>query len=132
MVQLTESEIDAARRRGAQAHRHEPRAVRVLYDAASADVVIILQNGCRFTLPAPLVEELRNVPPEALIAVEVAGTGTGIHFPALDVDLSVEGLMLGLFGTRTAAARLAGMATSPAKANASRQNGRKGGRPKKS
>ena len=132
MAQLTDAEIERAVRRGARASRNEPRAVRVVYDAASAEVLISLQNGCRISFPAPLVQELRNVPADALLSVEVVGTGTGIHFPALDVDLSVEGLMLGLFGTRTAAARLAGMATSPAKANASRQNGRKGGRPKKS
>ncbi|PZR07781.1 MAG: DUF2442 domain-containing protein, partial [Azospirillum brasilense] len=51
---------------------------------------------------------------------------------ALDADLSVPGLLAGLFGTRAFMARQAGRATSPAKAAAARANGARGGRPRKS
>jgi hypothetical protein len=47
------------------------------------------------------------------------------------VDISLPGLMNGIFGTRAHMARLAGSATSPAKAAAARANGAKGGRPRK-
>ena len=60
------------------------------------------------------------------------GTGTGLHWEALDADLSVPGLLAGLFGTRAFMARQAGRATSPAKAAAARANGARGGRPRKS
>lgn len=47
------------------------------------------------------------------------------------MDLSVPGLMAGLFGTKAYMARRAGQATSAAKAAAARKNGRKGGRPRR-
>jgi hypothetical protein len=47
------------------------------------------------------------------------------------VDLSIPGLLAGLFGTKAYMARRAGQAKSPAKAAAARENGRKGGRPRK-
>jgi len=42
----------------------------------------------------------------------------------------VPGLLAGVFGTRKHMARLAGQQTSPAKAEAARANGAKGGRPR--
>jgi len=62
----------------------------------------------------------------------VLGAGYGLHREALDVDLSIPGLLAGLFGTKAYMARHAGRATSPAKAAAARANGAKGGRPRKS
>jgi hypothetical protein len=47
------------------------------------------------------------------------------------VDLSIPGLLAGLFGTKSYMARHAGQATSAAKAAAARVNGAKGGRPRK-
>ena len=47
------------------------------------------------------------------------------------MDLSIPGLLAGVFGTRAHMARQAGRATSPAKASAARRNGAKGGRPRK-
>jgi hypothetical protein len=47
------------------------------------------------------------------------------------VDLSIAGLLAGLFGTRAYMARLAGRTTSPSTAAAARANGAKGGRPRK-
>jgi DNA invertase Pin-like site-specific DNA recombinase len=55
-----------------------------------------------------------------------------LHWEELDTDLSVAGLLAGLFGTRAHLARQAGSATSPAKAAAARANGAKGGRPRRS
>ena len=67
--------------------------------------------------------------------MEVDEVGFNLHWPALDVDLYVPALVSGIFGTRawmtSELARLAGKATSPAKAAAARSNGAKGGRPRK-
>lgn len=63
--------------------------------------------------------------------VEILGAGTGLHWEALDLDLSVPELLNGLFGTRAQMARLAGQGRSEAKAAAARANGAKGGRPRK-
>jgi hypothetical protein len=123
--------IDAALRRGEAAARTEPRAAAARYDAASGRVMVELTSGCAFAFPARLAQGLESASPELLASVEVLPGGYGLHWEAVDVDLSVPGLLAGLFGTRAHMARLAGRATSPAKAAAARLNGVKGGRPRK-
>jgi hypothetical protein len=131
MADLTDADIDAAVERGRIAQQTEPRAASVRYDSKNSRVVIDLTNGCVFAFPPHLVQGLEQATHEELAAVEVLGAGYGLHWEALDVDLSVPGLLAGLFGTRAYMARKAGQATSPAKAAAARANGAKGGRPRK-
>ena len=78
-----------------------------------------------------MAQGLETATDDELAAVEILGAGYGLHWEALDAALSVPGLMAGLFGTKAYMARRAGQATSPAKAAAARENGRKGGRPRK-
>jgi hypothetical protein len=131
MAELTDADIDAAVARGDAAWGHEPRAAAVRYDPVARQVVISLTNGCTFSFPPHLVQDLENATDEDLAAVESLGAGYGLHWEALDVDISVPGLLNGLFGTAAYMARRAGAATSPAKAAAARANGAKGGRPRK-
>jgi len=63
--------------------------------------------------------------------VAILGAGHGLHWESLDVDLSIPGLISGVFGTRAYMARRAGEAKSPARAAAARANAAKGGRPRK-
>lgn len=88
-----------------------------------------LTNGCTFALPPRLAQGLETATEDQLAQVEILGAGYGLHWEALDTDLSVPGLLAGLFGTKTFMARHAGQATSPAKARAAREKGAKGGRP---
>ena len=122
--------IDAARRRAGDASRAEPRAASARYDPGSGRITVDLTNGCIFAFPARLAQELEAATDDQLAAVEVLGTGYGLHWEALDADLSVPGLLAGLFGTQAFMARRAVQATSPAKAEAARHNGTKGGRPR--
>jgi hypothetical protein len=131
MADLTDADIDAAVERGRIARQTEPRAAAVRYDSKTSRIVIDLTNGCVFAFPPHLAQGLEQATDEELAAVEVLGAGYGLHWEALDVDLSVPGLLAGLFGTRAYMARKAGQATSPAKAAAARANGAKGGRPRK-
>jgi len=128
---LTDAEIDAAAERGRRARASEPRAVAARYDRRLGRVVVDLANGCTFAFPPRLAEGLEAASEDDLVAVEILGPGYGLHWERLDVDLSVPGLLAGLFGTRAHMARHAGRATSPAKAAAARANGAKGGRPRK-
>jgi len=131
MANLTEGDIDAAIERGRVALAAEPRAVAARYDRQLDRVIVDLTNGCTFAFPPRAAQGLEQATVEQLEAVEVLGVGFGLHWGELDADLSVEGLLAGLFGTKAYMARRAGQATSPAKAAAARANGSKGGRPRK-
>jgi hypothetical protein len=67
-----------------------------------------------------------------LAEVEVTPIGFGLHWEKLDADLGVPHLVMGIFGSKAwmrELARRGGSVTSAAKARASRENGKKGGRP---
>ena len=132
MAELTDAQIDAALERGRTARLHEPRAAAARYDRRSGRVVVELTNGCTFAFPPQLAQGLEAATEEQLSQVEILGVGSGLHWEALDADLSIPGLLAGLFGTKAYLAQQAGRATSPAKAAAARANGAKGGRPRRS
>jgi hypothetical protein len=128
------AQIPAARAREAKARRAGMRAKAARYDASSGRFVLELTNGCAFMFPAPMVAGLRRATAEQLAAVEVLPGGSGLAWDTIDVDVSVPGLLMSSFGRTQAAtelARIAGSATSDAKARSSRANGAKGGRPRK-
>jgi hypothetical protein len=131
MVELTDDQIDAAAARGQVARQQEPRAAAARYDRSLDRLIVELTNGCSFTFPPHLAQGLEAATAQQLAQVEILGAGTGLHWEALDVDLSIAGLLAGLFGTRAHMARQAGRVTSPAKAAAARANGARGGRPRK-
>jgi hypothetical protein len=130
MADLTDAQLDAAAAHGRIARLAEPRATRAWYDASRGHVVVELTNGSTFSFPARLGQGLEAATGDQLADIEILGAGYGLHWEALDVDLSIPGLVSGLFGTKAHMARQAGKATSPAKAAAARANGAKGGRPR--
>ncbi len=132
MAELTDAQIDAALERGRLAQRREPRAATARYDRRSSRVIVELTNGCTFAFPPKLAQGLEGATEEQLSQVEILGAGYGLHWEALDADLSIPGLLVGLFGTRAYLAQQAGRITSPAKAAAARTNGARGGRPRRS
>jgi hypothetical protein len=132
MADITNAQIDAAIARGKLALAAEPRAASARYDRQLDRIIVDLTNGCTFAFPPRVAQGLEQATPDQLAEVEILGLGYGLHWEALDVDLSIPGLMAGLFGTQSYMARRAGQATSPAKAAAARENGAKGGRPRKS
>ena len=130
----SDKQLEAAEARGRAMVETEPRAALARYDPATGRIVVELTNGCTFAFPARRVEELETASDAEIAEVEVAGAGFGLHWPTRDADLTLSGLMNGVFGTRkwmSELARRAGRATSPAKAAAARANGAKGGRPRK-
>jgi hypothetical protein len=129
---LSDAEIDAALARGATIRAAEPRAKSVRFDVKSDRLVIELTNECTFALPPRLIQGLTDARNDQLGNVELLGEGYGLRWPELNVDITVPGLLAGIFGTRAYMARLAGQTTSEAKSAAARANGAKGGRPRKS
>jgi hypothetical protein len=130
----SDAQAEAAETRGRAMMAGEPRAAAARYDRPSGRIVVDLTNGCTFAFPARRVEELEEASEAEIGEVEIAGAGFALHWPSRDADLSINGLMHGVFGTRrwmSELARRAGSTTSPAKAAAARANGAKGGRPRK-
>jgi len=66
--------------------------------------------------------------------IEISPAGLGLHWRRLDADLYVPALLQGVFGSKSWMARQlgaeGGRARTVAKVAASRENGRKGGRPR--
>ena len=113
---------------------NEPRAKSAKFSRARRQVVVELTNGCTFMFPVDMAQGLSGASDSELSAVEVLGSGFGLHWEKLDADLSIPALVVGLFGSKSwmqELARRGGAATSANKAAAARANGAKGGRPKK-
>lgn len=123
-----------AQARGQVEQAKQLRACAAHYDARKKLIVIALENGSSFSFPPALAQGLGNATATELAEIEVSPQGTGLHWPQLDADLTVEGLLAGLFGSRSwmrAHAAKAGSVKSAAKAQAAKANGAKGGRPRK-
>lgn len=125
---------DEATARGMIEMTSKLQATAARFDTRKKLIVIELANGASFAFPPSLAQGLSDARPSELADIEITPMGVGLHWPQLDADLTVEGLLAGVFGSRAwmrqHAAR-AGRATSPAKALAAKANGAKGGRPRK-
>jgi hypothetical protein len=96
-------------------------------------VEVELSNGCTLAFPARQVQGLQAATEEDLARVKPLGVGLALEWETLDVQVTLAGLMAGVFGTErymAELARRAGRTRSAAKAAAARINGSKGGRPK--
>lgn len=127
----SDTDAEAAIARGRVAHDTQPRATSARYDAKAKRIVVDLGSGATFAFPPALVQDLCEATPAQLADIEVSPVGFALHWPQLDVDYSVAGIMNGVFGTAKWLAARAGRGTSTAKAAAARVNGAKGGRPRK-
>lgn len=124
-----------AHKAGLVALKTEPRAKAVRYDAAHRQIIVELTNNCIFIFPADSGQGLKGADDGDLADVSILGSGYGLHWEKLDVDLNIAALVVGIFGSSAwmrELARRGGASKSPAKSDAARINGAKGGRPQKS
>lgn len=129
-----DAELDAARARTKMARASGRRAVTATYDAKHQRLMLLLTSGIIIGIPVAQIKSLAKVPAAQLKRVSVTPTGSGISWNDLDIDLTLEGLLTHAFGRSTFArslGRLGGAATTEAKVSAARDNGKKGGRPRK-
>lgn len=124
----TVAEIEATYKRGKAEMASGAAAVR--YDRSHDALILTMQSGAVATIPRELIPVVADAVPEAALDLELSPMGTSLRFPRLDADFAVQGLIRLAFGVNEAN-RVAGATKSSARAAASRQNGRKGGRPRK-
>jgi hypothetical protein len=131
----TRDEFAAATRRAERRRAMEPVAVAARYDRRRDRIVVSLNSGLELAFPPAMAEGLQAATPSELANIEISPSGLGIHFPRVDADLYVPGLLSGMFGSKTFMAaelgRAGGKTRSAAKSAAARANGRRGGRPRK-
>ena len=121
----------AANARGRQLLARSVRAESARYSRGR--VVVELDNGCTLAFPPALSQGLAGARAADLSIIEITPSGLGLHWPRLDADLSVPGLIQGVLGSRQWMAQLGragGRVRSEAKAAAARANGARGGRPR--
>lgn len=131
---LTDGQIRRAER-AMRARMAGPRAIGARYDRRRRRVVVSLNNGLELAFPPELAEGLDAAAPADLAKIEITPTGLGLHWSRLDADLSVPGLLDGVFGSRRWMAGLTerkpGRARAATKAAAPSVNGPRGQRRKK-
>lgn len=115
--------------------RAQGHATAARYDRKANRLIVSLHNGVEVAVPVHLIQDLADAQPDQLSRIEITPAGLGLHWPDLDADVYVPGLLSGVFGTKSWMASImgarGGKTSSPAKAAAARANGAKGGRPKK-
>ena len=132
-VATTNQEIDKALARAPKFATSDRRVVRAAYERKPDWLTLYLDDGVRVSIPRMSLQGLQDARPAQLSTIEILGRGTGLHWPLLDVDHYVPGLLNHVFGTSRWMAELGrrgGSVTSTAKAAAARANGKKGGRPR--
>lgn len=128
--QFDPEQVEQARKRG------EDQAARVAgasYDPDHHTVEVRYRDGSGFYVPVRLIQGLEDATPEQLARLVLSPLKDGLSWEDLDVDVSIEGLKQGVFGTASHMAELGrrgGRSVSEAKAQAARNNGKLGGRPR--
>jgi len=132
MEAIGKSQLKQARAKSDDILEHGPVAVAARYRAGM--ILVTLNSGVEVRFPINLAQALEGRSSKELSDIQIEARGHGLHWPKLDVDLYLPNLLQGVLGTRKrmmAIGRLGGSATTPAKAKASAENGKLGGRPRK-
>lgn len=134
-VVTTKDEIKDALER-ARNFTADPRVTEIYYDPKPQfDLFVLkLSDGSRTFIGREKLQGLQNAKKSQIANVEILGNGTGLHWPDLDLDYSISGLLSRIYGNKQWMAEMGqrgGAKKSEGKAAASRANGLKGGRPRK-
>ena len=114
--------------------RRWPQVTAVRYDRETKLVVLDLNNGAQFTVPADKLQGVATATEAARSGVRILGPNWAIEFPKIDEQFTVESLLTGVFGNRqwmTKLNKTAGATKISSRRSAIRTNGRKESRPKK-
>jgi hypothetical protein len=120
----TQQEFDAITRRTAHRIKHQLLAVDARYDRRHERLMITLNSGAVVGFPLSALPGLEQATPDDLRKIEIEGGGYGLRVASLDADISIPMLLADQLGSTI-------MRRAVARANASKANGRLGGRPRK-
>jgi len=101
-----------------------PRATAARFDRRLQKVIVSLDTGIDFAFDPKRTRGLEHAAADDLVGVTVEGVGSTLRFPKLDADYTVSRLLEDFLGPLDWTKR-------ETRAAASRQNGRLGGRPRR-
>ncbi|MDP2258476.1 MAG: DUF2442 domain-containing protein [Caulobacter sp.] len=117
---------EAAFRKAAAAGKRKRtvRAVSAHFDRRSHRIVVGLDTGIEFSFDPRDAYGLQEATADDFIGIMIDGAGGTLHIPRLDADFSIPRLLEGFLGPLD-------WSRQQARAAASRENGKLGGRPRK-
>lgn len=134
---FTDDEIGEQIARGKELYKKEtegkPVATGFKFDPKTRILSIRSNDGSRIDFPVSRIKELQHASDKNIGRAYITKEGDAIHWDELDAHYTVAGLAANIFGTKEwmhELAKMGGLKTSPAKAEAARMNGLKGGRPR--
>lgn len=130
---ITRQDYAAALARG-RAELEKPHAVDARFIVSSSTLRVTFSNGLVFAVDARAVPGLQGHPLSALKNPRVTAGGDGLIFEEADLAFNLPSLLAPCVPLELARSRVAaesGSASSARKARAARENGAKGGRPRK-
>ena len=72
---------------------HEPLAIEL--QVTDDELIVSLADGRKLSVPIVWYPRLANATSEQRRNWEIIGPGVGFHWPDVDEDLSIEGMLLG-------------------------------------
>lgn len=112
-------------------------AMAARFDREARRVIVQLPAGVQISFPQCAAHDLSDASPDDMAVIEVVtlpDSGLGLRWPCLGRELSLSSLLSALLGGKQWMASQLGAAggqvRTSAKAASSRENGRKGGRPR--
>lgn len=99
-MDLSHKTIEQARKAAMEDEARGPNANKVEYDVSKDLVVFYFTNGSQFAVPPNLIQGLQGATTEQLRDVWLDRAGLSVHWPSLDTDFSIRGLVNGIFGTK--------------------------------
>ena len=104
MAQLTEeqinAQIDKAIANQSKINLIEPRANQVSFNQQQNRITINFDNGTIFSFLTDSIGIISNLPTEVLATVELTPSGKGLRWDEPDIDLSIIGLIMKVFGSQ--------------------------------
>jgi Protein of unknown function (DUF2442) len=133
-ILTTDKDIERALQSASSSDEPTLTALELKDDKEGRLLSLRMSDGSLHLIPVERVEGLSASSPEAILRFEITEDGFGVRWPELDLDLYVPELVQGIYGTKkwmSSLGRRGGKSRSVAKSRAARENGRKGGRPRK-
>ena len=135
---FTDQDLSRALDAGMREAETEFRARSVRYDPGRDVVEIVTTQDIGFLVPRAWIGALAQLSPDQLTLLDIWPDGSAIEIDVLDIHIGVHGLLSQVLPAMLPASFLAGLfggrggrSTSDAKKATARENGRKGGRPRK-